>query len=570
MSETAASAAPASESGSGQLSHRQILAVIFGLLVAMLLASLDQTIVSTAMRTIADQLQGQTAQAWATTAYLITATISTPLYGKLSDIYGRKPLYLTAITIFLIGSLACGLVNSMYQLALGRAVQGLGAGGLMSLALAIIADILPPRERSKYQGYFMAVFGISSVVGPVAGGFFAGMDTFLGIDGWRWVFLVNLPLGVVALIVVTRVLNLPHRRVDHRVDYLGAASLTLGMVPLLIVAEQGREWGWTSTKTLGLSAVGVIGLVLFVLAERRMGDEALLPLRLFRRPVFSLGNLLNFIVGLGMFGGLMSLPLYLQIVKGASPTEAGLQMLPLTFGIMLATGIGGQLIAKTGRYKIQAGAGVGVMSVSLWLCSRLTVDTPLWQVMLLMVLLGIGLGLCMQTLVLAIQNDAPAKDMGVATASVTFFRQMGGTVGTAVFLSILFNLVGERIVDAFRRAAQTPEFLSALQDPAVLSNPANQPVVGMLQNGGADGGAATPSVDDTSFLNELDERLARPFLEGFASSMSTVFLTGAAVMAVAFVLVWFVREVPLSNRSGLQRQLDEDGESGQSEHVAVS
>src|SRR3954470_22157040 len=297
---TAAGASPPGQQQ--QLSHRQILSVLAGLMLGMFLAALDQTIVTAAIRTIGDDLHGLSVQAWVTTAYLITATISTPLYGKLSDIYGRKPFFLTAISIFVIGSAACSFATSMYMLAGFRALQGLGAGGLFSLALAIIGDIVAPRERARYQGYFLAVFGTSSVLGPVAGGFFAGQPELLGITGWRWVFLLNVPLGIIALIVVSRVLNIPHVRREHRIDWPGALALAVGLVPLLIVAEQGRIWGWTSPPALLCFAVGTVGLVLFVLAERRIGDDALLPLRFFRTGVFAWGSLAGFIVGMGMFG----------------------------------------------------------------------------------------------------------------------------------------------------------------------------------------------------------------------------------------------------------------------------
>ena len=302
------------------LTHRQILTILAGLMMGMFLAALDQTIVATSIRTIADDLSGLSIQAWATTTYLITATISTPLYGKLSDLYGRRPFFLTAITIFVVGSVLCGFADSMYQLAAFRAVQGLGAGGLFSLALTIIGDIVPPRERAKYQGYFLAVFGTSSVLGPVIGGFLAGQESILGITGWRWVFLVNVPIGALALAVVARYLRLPHTRRDHRIDWPGALALIIGLTPLLVVAEQGRTWGWLSGRSLTLMGVGVVGIVAFVLAERRFGEDALLPLRLFRGRTFVIGSALNLIIGMGMFGGLAALPLYLQIVKGATPT----------------------------------------------------------------------------------------------------------------------------------------------------------------------------------------------------------------------------------------------------------
>jgi EmrB/QacA subfamily drug resistance transporter len=546
MAESASRALPEAEAPStgGALAHREIMTILVGLMLGMLLAALDMTIMASATKTIADELHGQTIQAWVTTAYLITSTIATPLYGKLSDIFGRKPMYLSAITLFLAGSVLSGLANSMYELAAFRALQGLGAGGLMSLALAIIADIVSPRQRSRYQGYFMGVWGISSVAGPVVGGFFAGVGTFAGIDGWRWVFLVNVPIGIIALIVVAKFLNVPHKRVDHRVDYWGAGALTVALVPLLIVAEQGREWGWGSGRSLLMYVIGAVGVVSFVLIERRMGDEALLPLRLFRRSVFSLSNVINFIMGLGMFGMMMSLPLYLQIVKSATPTESGLLTLPMTAGIMTAAMGSGVVISRTGRYRRFPIIGLAIVSTAMFLFAQIGVDTPMWQTMVIMALAGIGLGLCMQTLILAIQNDVPAKDMGVATSSATFFRSIGGTVGTAVFLSILFSVLGSRIADAFASVRNDPAFLAALQQ--------NPDFAQSVQGGG--GGL---DLNNTEFLNTLDPTLARPILTGFADSVDTVFMVGGFVMLAAFVLIWFLKEVPLSDKSGIQRAADD-------------
>jgi len=545
----------AEEKPPGDLSHREVLVIMSGLMMAMFLAALDQTIVASAIRVVADDLNGLSLQAWATTAYLITATITTPLYGKLSDLYGRKPLLMIAMTIFLIGSALSGLSTSMYELAAYRAIQGLGAGGLFSLVLAIIGDLVSPRERARYQGYFLAVFGTSSVLGPVVGGFFAGSGEILGITGWRWVFLVNVPVGLAAIAVVIKVLHLPITvRRKHRIDWMGALALVVGLVPLLVVAEQGRGWGWTSARSLTLIIVGVAGLVAFVLAERRMGDDALIPLKHFRDRTFSVANGVGFIMGMGMFGGLAALPLYLQIVKGASPTAAGLMLIPMTLGLMSGSVISGQWIARTGRYKIFPVTGAALMVVALLLFSRIGVDTPLWQTGIYMVLFGLGLGFNMQTLTLAVQSSLPPQDMGVATSSATFFRQMGGTLGTAVFLSILFSTVGDRISNAFRVIAPTPEFQAALADPAVRANPANGTVLGALQNGTGVGGI---SIDDSSFINLLDPRLARPFLTGFSQSMDTVFLVAAAVVAIGFVVVLFLKEIPLSNRSGLAAQREQ-------------
>lgn len=546
--------ATSDSTGDGRLSHRQILTILSGLLLGMFLGALDQTIVASAMRVIADDLHGQTAQAWITTAYLITATLATPLYGKLSDIYGRKRLYLIAISVFIVGSVLCGMATSIYELAGYRALQGLGGGGLMSLALTIISDITSPRERSRYQGYFMGVFGTASVLGPVIGGFFAGTTDLFGVVGWRWVFLVNVPIAIAALIVVSRVLNVPSARVDHRVDYWGAAALVVALVPLLTVAEQGRDWGWDSGISMTMFGIGAIGLGLFVLVERAMGDEALIPLRMFRRHGFALGNSMNFIVGMGMFGGMASLPLYLQIVRGMTPTEAGLMLIPMTVGIIASTGLSGKLISKTGRVKVFPVIGTAVLGTGLFLLSSISADTSLVVVGACTMVLGAGLGLCMQTLTLVVQNDAAPKDMGVATASTNLFRQLGGTVGTGAFLSVLFTVLPERIGAAFRVATHDPAFRAAATDPAVLADPVNR---GLLQ--GMSGGAPSgQSLDDTTFLSQLDPRLARPFLDGFASSMDTVFFVGGCVVMGAFVLSWFLRNVVLSDKSTLQRRAEEE------------
>ncbi|MCW2723630.1 MAG: drug resistance transporter, EmrB/QacA subfamily [Frankiales bacterium] len=511
--------------GPGSLTHRQVLVVLSGLLLGMFLASLDQTIVSTAMKTIGDRLNGQTAQAWVTTAYLVTSTVSTPLYGKLSDQYGRKPFFLFAIAIFVVGSMLCGTANSMYTLAGYRAIQGIGAGGLMSLAFAIVGDLVPPRERGRYQAYFMSVFAVSSVAGPVLGGFFAGQQSILGIDGWRWIFYINVPIGVLALFVVLRNLNLPQRRSAHRIDFLGAGLLTAGVVPLLLVAEKGREWGWGSGLSLGLIAVGVVALVLFVPRQAQMGEEAILPLRVFRNRVFTVSSAVSFLVGAAMFGGLTSLPLYLQIVRGESPTRAGLQLIPLMVGIIVTSAVSGRIMMKTGRYKIFPILGTAVMFASMLMFSTLSVDTPLWQTMTFMAVMGGGLGLSMQTLVISVQNALPPRDMGVATSSVTFFRSMGGTFGVAIALAILFgSLIGN------------------IRDRAVQANlPAA--VLAKFQNATA--------LNDTSVIGTLPPAVRRVVLEGFADSMDTVFLTVAVLLIPAFVLTFFIKEVPLRAQSGI-------------------
>ncbi len=526
--------------------HRQVLTIIAGLMMGMFLAALDQTIVSTSIRTIADDLGGLSMQAWATTAYLITSTIATPLYGKLSDIYGRRPFFLTAITIFIIGSALSSAATSMYMLAGFRALQGIGAGGLFSLALAIIGDILAPRERAKYQGYFLAVFGTSSVLGPVIGGFFADTSSLLGVTGWRWVFLVNVPIGLVALFVVWRNLHLSHERVSHRIDWQGALALMITLVPWLILAEQGREWGWTSLESLLAFAIGLVGLVLFIVAERAAGPEALLPTRLFTNRAIGIPLALGALIGLGMFGAMIVLPLWMQIVHGASPMKSGLLMIPLTAGIMTGSIISGQLISRTGRYKAFPIIGTGLMTVGALLFTRLGVDTSMVYVSVAMVVFGLGLGFNMQPLTLAVQNAADRRDMGIATSAATFFRQMGGTLGVAVFLSILFSTVTDKIADAFKAAAATPQFQAALHDPAVLANPTNRQLLTAMQSGGAgDSGV----LSDSSFLAQLDPRLAHPFLVGFSDSISLVLMVASGILAVTFVLMWFIPERRLASRA---------------------
>jgi EmrB/QacA subfamily drug resistance transporter len=520
----------------GGLTHKQIMTILSGLMLGMFLAALDQTIVSTAIRTIGDDLNGLSVQAWVTTAFLITSTISTPLFGKLSDIYGRKPFFMLAITIFIVGSALCGLAQSMYMLAAFRAFQGIGAGGLMPLALAIIGDIIPPRERAKYQGYFMAVFATSSVLGPVVGGFFAGQSSILGVVGWRWIFYINVPIGVFALFVVMRVLHLDHSRREHRIDWSGAAALVVGLVPLLIVAEQGRTWGWASSSAYICYVLGAAGIAAFIWIESKMGDEALLPLRLFRNSVFALGSAQAMIVGMGMFGGIAAIPLYLQIVKGASPTKAGLLLLPLVFAMMTASLLSGQITSRTGRYKVFPVLGSALMVAGLLVMTQIGADTPLWQADVYMAIFGLGLGMNMQSIVLAMQNSVDARDMGVATSAVTFFRQVGGSLGTAIFLSILFTSAGSHVTSEYAKAAKTPAFRAAAA--------AHPDQLKAVSGGG--------NLNDTSFLHGLDRALAHPFLVGFSDAMDLVFLVGGLLLVVGIVLSASMREVPLRTVSGQQ------------------
>ncbi|BAL86280.1 putative MFS transporter [Actinoplanes missouriensis 431] len=526
-----------------EFTHRQILTILGGLMMGMFLAALDQTIMATATRTIADDLHGFDLQAWATTAFLITSTISTPLYGKLSDIYGRRPFFLFAIGIFIVGSFLCGLSTDMWQLAGFRAIQGIGAGGLMSLALAIIGDIVPPRERAKYQGFFLAVFGTASVLGPILGGFFAGADEILGVSGWRWVFFINVPIGIAAMAVVAKVLHLPHHRIPHRIDWPGALTLIIGLVPLLTVAEQGRDWGWSSGRAIACYVIGVLGIIGFVLAERAYKDEALLPLRLFGNRTVAVGSASSTILGMAMFGGLMTVPLYLQIVKGSTATMAGLQMIPFVVGIMTGSIVSGQLISRTGRYRIFPIVGSTLMVAALFLFSRVGADTPLWRTMLVMVLMGLGLGSNMQPMITAVQNAVSPREIGVATGAVTFFRSMGGTLGTAVFLSILFNLLPGNISSAYQDAAKDPAFQQAAADPG------QQALLAQAQGGDA--------LSDTSFVSKLTDVVAHPFKVGFSDSVHVVYLIALCIMLVGLVVVLFLPELPLQQRSAQQARAED-------------
>jgi EmrB/QacA subfamily drug resistance transporter len=544
-----ARAAAAAPDASGLFTHRQIMTILVGLLLGMFLAALDQTVVSTAIRTIADDLHGYDLQAWATTAFLITSTIATPLYGKLSDMYGRRGFYLFAIAVFVLGSALCGTAQSMYELAAFRAFQGIGAGGLMSLALAIIADIVPPRERSKYQGYFMAVFGTSSVLGPVIGGFLAGQASILGFAGWRWIFYVNVPLGILAFAVVFRVLHLPHSRRDHRIDWPGSLALIIFLVPLLIVAEQGRTWGWDSTRSLLCYAVGAVGFVAFLLAERAYKDEALLPLRMFKNRTFSVSSIGSIVLGAGMFGGILLLPQFLQIVRGASPTVAGLEMIPLVLGIMAGSVIAGQTVARTGKYKLFPLVGIVFIVAALVSLSFLVSGTTSWGAMVpFMVLLGLGLGFNFQPVILAVQNAVSPREIGVATSSVTFFRQMGGTIGTAAFLSILFTTLPNKIGDAYAAARGTAAFQQAAQ-----AHPEQLKALGGL-------GGGSGNLGDTSFVQKLDSVLVAPFKTGFADSIDLVFLVAACVVAVGFFVMLFLPQLPLRTMSGIQAAQEAAGE----------
>jgi EmrB/QacA subfamily drug resistance transporter len=533
----ATAALPPGHAAPGEYSHKQILTILTGLLLGMFLGSLDQTIVSTSIRTIADDLHGLSAQAWVTTAYLITSTITTPIYGKLGDLWGRKKLFMFSISVFILGSALCSFSTSMYELAGFRAFQGLGAGGLFTLVLAIIGDIVSPRERAKYTGYFMATFGTSSVLGPVIGGFFAGASSILGIAGWRWVFLVNVPIGIVALIVVFRTLHVHHIRRTAKIDWWGAVALVVCLVPLLTVAEQGQEWGWGSGRALLCFVIGAIGLVAFIGAETAMGTGALIPMQLFRIRAASVTIVASVIVGMALFGGMMMLPLYLQIVHGATPTESGLMMLPMVVGMMTASMLSGLLIAKTGRPRMFPIFGSAIFTVGMFLMTQVSADSHLWLVMIYMLIIGYGVGNCMQTLILTVQSAVPPQAIGVATASATFFRQIGGTIGVAVFLSILFSTMGGHISTAFKD--ETPAIQHSISTGQLKPNSVDQKVLA------GDPAFAEEFSKDSTVINQLSPQVSHPFKVGFTDSVNEVFWIVGGIGVLAFLVLLVMPEVEL-------------------------
>jgi EmrB/QacA subfamily drug resistance transporter len=509
------------------------------------------------MRTIADDLQGLSQQAWVTTSYLIVSTVVTPIAGKLSDIFGRRPIYIISIGIFLFGSLLSGLANSMLELAAFRAIQGLGAGGLMSLAFTIIADIIAPRERARYQGLFIAVFGASSVLGPLIGGFFAGTENIFGITGWRWVFLLNIPVGAIALFMVWRFLHVPQFKQNHRIDWLGVVTVIAAVAPLLLVAENGREWGWTSPNALLCYAIGIAGIVGFIAAEKKMGEAALIPLSLFKSATFSQFTVLGVLVGFSMFGAMMTIPLFLQLVIGSTPTESGIQMLPMVLGLMVATGVGGAVISRTGRYTWLPRIGTALMfGAFIWL-AQVNKSSGYEFIVVGMLVVGVGIGLLMQTLSIASQNAAESRHIGVATSSSTFFRQIGGTLGTAVLFSVLFGRIPEALSEVFSRPDTREALQAAMRNPEIANNPANEGIITLLSGAATNPDSISGALSgDTSFLNGASPELTAPFVEGFAASAQSVYLVAMVIAGISFVMSWFIKTQPLREKSAMEENLE--------------
>jgi EmrB/QacA subfamily drug resistance transporter len=500
--------APAADHAPTGEEHRRILVVMGALMLGMILAALDQTIVSTALPTIAGDLHGLNHLSWVVTAYLLTTTISTPLWGKLGDLYGRKKLFQLSIVIFLVGSVLSGVSQNMLELIAFRAIQGVGAGGLMVGSQAIIGDVIPARQRGRYMGYFGALFGVTSVAGPLLGGLFTQHLS------WRWIFYINVPIGIVALFVIGAVLHIPVRRVHHNIDWVGISLLSAAVTVIILVTTWGgAQYAWGSPTIIAFSAVGAALVAAFCIVETRVA-EPIIPLTLFKNRTFSSASGVGFIIGFAMFGAIVYLPLYLQTVHGASPTASGLELLPLVAGMLCTFILSGRLVTRTGRYKIFPMVGSLVLTGGLALLSRLGPHTTFSVAAIYMFVVGLGVGLVQQVLVVAVQNAVPYAQLGVATSTATFFRTIGGAFGVSA--------------------------LGAIFDGRLIATLSKHATAGQLKL--ISGGSVTANPEQIDHL-PLAQRVV--FIDAFSHALRDVFLVAVPFGVLAFILSWIMKEIPL-------------------------